>query len=475
MAFCSLPYLVFFPLAALFYFAAPARHRWAVLVALGLVFLAWASPLAAAVAVAMAAVNFAAAIGLERWAETPRASRLLALVLAADVGALGWFKYQGFFADGANAVGAALGHPLGLAPRAVLLPLGISYYTFQVIGYVLEVHWGRESAERHFGAFLASILFFPKIALGPIERPHHFLPQLREGRPFSEGDLVLGLRRVGWGLFKKCVVADRIGLFVDAVYDRPHELTGLPLLLAVALYVPQIYCDFSGYTDIALGSAKVLGIDLAPNFDRPFSATSVTDFWRRWHISLSSWTGDYVHKPLSLAISMGTRWGKAGQVLAILASFFVLGFWHGASWGFVVFGLVHGAAVSVEMLLARPRAPRRIPAWAANALTVVFYAFSCTFFRARTVSDAVYVMGHAFVGLGGLGGFARFQWLEFHAVSLVLLAAVLAAIRLRLGPRPAEALAARPRWARWAADYALVIAIFLFGVFDTTHFVYVQF
>jgi|HubBroStandDraft_6_1064221.scaffolds.fasta_scaffold115128_2 alginate O-acetyltransferase complex protein AlgI len=475
MPFCSLAYLVFFPLAALAYHVAPTRHRWAVLVALGLGFMAWASPFAAAVAVAMAAVNYATGLGVERWAETSWGPRVLALALLLDVGLLGWFKYQGFFAESVNGLGALAGFSPALRARSVLLPLGISYYTFQLVGYNLEVHWGRESAERHFGRLLASILFFPKIVAGPIERPHHFLAQLGGEKRTGADDLAAGLRRIGWGLFKKCVLADRIGLFVDAVYDRPRELHGLPLLLGVALYAAQIYCDFSGYTDIALGSARVLGIELAPNFDHPFSATSVTDFWRRWHISLSSWTSDYIYKPLSLAISLGTRWGKAGLVFAVLVSFLVLGLWHGPSWCFVLFGLIHGVAVSIELVLARPRAPRRVPLWVANALTVAFYAFSCTFFRARTVSDALYVIGHAFVGLGDLGGLQRFAFLQFHAASLVFMVVVLGALRLRLGPRPAEALAARPWWVRWSADYALCGAIFVFGIFDTNRFVYVQF
>jgi alginate O-acetyltransferase complex protein AlgI len=475
MPFCSLAYIVFFPIVALAYHAAPARRKWVVLVLAGLVYLAYASPIAAVVAVAMAGVNYATALGIERWAETPRASRLLGLALAADVG---WLKYEGFFVDNVNLLGALVGHAPGLHAQALLLPLGISYYTFQLIGYNLEVHWGRERAERHFGHLLATIVFFPKIVAGPIERPHHMLPQLREPRRFSPDDVVVGLRRVAWGFFKKCVIADRLGLFVDLVYDQPRGITGLPLLVGVALYTAQVYCDFSGYTDVALGSARVLGIELAPNFDRPFSSKSVTELWRRWHISLSSWTSDYVYKPLSLFVSLETRLGKAGIVASVLVSFLVLGLWHGPSFCFVLFGLVHGAAVSVELLLARPGAAAGgwLPPWAKNALTVVFYAFSCVFFRARTVSDAFYVLGHAFRGVADLGALQRFEGLKLHAFILAAIAAVLAVLRLRrLVGHGAEPLAARPRWLRWSLDLALIHAIFVFGVFETRQFVYVQF
>jgi D-alanyl-lipoteichoic acid acyltransferase DltB (MBOAT superfamily) len=403
--FNSFEYLVFLPLAVVAYYSVSAQRRWAVLVATGMAFLAFASPWHAAIALGMAAVNFGTGLAIDRWADTPRGARVLFFALLFDVGALGYFKYQGFFVQNMNLLAQFGGVAPPLRAHEVLLPLGISYYCFQLIGYNLEVHWGRQPAEKHFGRFASSILFFPKLIAGPIERPHRFLAELRAQRPFRVDDLSAGLVLIGWGLFKKCVIADRVALFVDVVYQNPRELTGLPLLVGVFAYVVQVYSDFSGYTDIALGSGRMLGIQLSPNFNQPFSARSVTDFWRRWHISLSSWTNDYIFKPLSTYVSLETKWGHAGIVLSILVTFFVLGFWHGPSWNFVLFGLIHGGAVAFELLTKRARGfaasklPPRIPDGVSHAATLIFYAFSCVFFRARTVGDALYIISHSFRGL----------------------------------------------------------------------------
>jgi D-alanyl-lipoteichoic acid acyltransferase DltB (MBOAT superfamily) len=472
--FHSLEYLVFLPLCALAYHAVPARLRWAVLVATGVAFLSFVSPLHAAIAMAMAAVNFATGLGVEKWAETPRGTRILWLALLIDVGVLGYFKYQGFFVDNVNSLVGLAGVASPLRARTLLLPLGISYYTFQLIGYNLEIHWGREQAERHFGRFAASIFFFPKLIAGPIERPHRFLAQLGEDRPYPADDISEGVVLIGWGLFKKCVIADRVAMLVDLVYKDPRGLTGWPLIVAIVAYVVQVYNDFSGYTDIARGSALVLGIELTPNFNAPFQARSITDFWRRWHISLSSWTNDYIYRPLSMYVSLETEWGKGGLVFSILVTFFVLGFWHGPSWGFVVFGLIHGLAVSFEFLTQRARgaALARLPARASDALrhaaTLGFYALSCVFFRAGSVGDAVYILTHAFRGLGDVRSLQRFAGLPLHLLVLGMFLVAWLALRSRI-------LLAWPTWARWGLYYSVILSIFLFGLFEINQFVYVQF
>jgi D-alanyl-lipoteichoic acid acyltransferase DltB (MBOAT superfamily) len=474
--FHSLEYAVFLPLSALAYHLAPARHRWAVLVATGLLFLALVSPVHAAVALGLLAFNHATGLGIERWADTPRGVRVLWLALLVDVGVLGYFKYQGFFRENVNGLVGLAGIAPPFTVRALLLPLGISYYTFQLIGYNLEIHWGRETAEPHFGRFAASVLFFPKLIAGPIERPHRFLAQLGEGKPLRAEAVSSGLVQIGWGLFKKCVIADRVALVVDLVWQTPRAHQGWPLLVGIFAYVVQVYNDFSGYTDIALGSARLFGIELSPNFNHPFSARSVTDFWRRWHISLSSWTNDYIYKPLSMYISLETEWGKGGLVLSILVTFFVLGFWHGASWTFIAFGLVQGAAVSFEFLTQRARgaALGRLPARVADGLrhaaTLGFYGLSCVFFRARTVGDALHVLTHAPRALGDLRALRLFAPLAYHLGVLAVFAAAFGLWRLRARPLP-EA----PTWARWSLYYAVVVSVLVCGLFEVNQFVYVQF
>ncbi len=468
MRFNSLEYAAFLPLAVLAYYAAPQRQRWMVLIVSGAAFLLFLSPVHLAIALAITTVNFYTGLGLEKWADSRRGSLLLWFAILFDVGCLGWFKYGNALFGGSN----------------ILLPVGISYYAFQCIGYNLEIHWGRQRAATHPGRFASSVLFFPKLLAGPIERPHHFLAQLDSSKRFSTSDLASGLKQIGWGLFIKCVLADRIALVIDPVLDGRQEFNGLLLLACVFFYTVQVYCDFSGYTDIALGSARLMGIELIPNFDHPFAARSVTEFWRRWHISLSSWTNDYVFKPLSMYISFKTNWRRAGMVFSILVTFVVLGAWHGPRWTYVVFGLIHGCAVSAEALTqkARRAALARMPPWLGNRLsnvaTIVFYSFSCVFFRARTISDALYVLGHSFRRYGSTAGVQYFAETKRYQVALVLLLlAAIAVVRRVLGNSPAfsERLAQRSAWVRWPIYYAVIVGIIVLGVFEVNQFVYSQF
>ncbi len=480
MQFPSLEYLIFFPLAVAAWYAAAPRLRWAVLIGAGAAFLALASPTHFAFAFVLSLVNYFAGLALERWAETRKALWVLLATLAFDVGVLGLFKYGNAVLAGFAQLEALFG--VAAPPRvlSLVLPLGISYYSFQLIGYLLEVYWGRQPAARHLGHFAATILFFPKLVAGPIERPHHFLAQLAAPKPFDPADVTAGLKLLGWGLFKKCVIADRIAFVIGPIFGHPRDFSGLPLAAAIALYTVQVYCDFSGYTDVALGSARVLGLELAPNFNHPFSARSVTDFWRRWHISLSSWTNDYIYRPLSMVISFHTSWRRVGTVFSILVTFGVLGLWHGATWNFVLFGLLHGAAVSVEALTsrARTRLLGRLPARVAdrlnNVVTVVFYSLSCVLFRANSISDALYILGHAFVGIGHAApiGAKRMFGRQYHILLLGLVFGALVLGRWWTRRRP---VAARPTWQRWPVYYAVIAAIVILGLFQVNQFVYVQF
>jgi alginate O-acetyltransferase complex protein AlgI len=409
MQFTSLEYVAFFPIAAIACLLA-TRFRWVAVIATGLVFVLFAGPVHLAVLLGMTVVSYAAGLAIDKWAEQRLGTLLLCLTLAADAGLLCYFKFHGVLAAGVTFAAAHLGLRLPAVATSVFLPIGISYYTFQLIGYVLEIYWGRERAERHFGRLLATIILFPKIVAGPIERPHRLLAQLAAPKPVTSAAAIDGLEQIALGLFKKCVVAERAAVLVDAVYADPRRFTGAPLLVAVFLYGVQIYCDFAGYTDIALGCARILGFELTPNFNAPFSAKSIAEFWRRWHISLSSWTSDYVFRPLSVYLA-GTKLFSAVAIpMAIVVSFLVLGVWHGASWTFVAFGLVHGIAVAVTTVTQKRRAawlrafPVPVVDRVGNAATVSFYAFSCVLFRAKTVGDATYVLGHAFVGLGSGAG-----------------------------------------------------------------------
>jgi len=312
----SAEYLILLIVSATAFFVVPFALRWAVLCAAGIAFLWYASPEAVVVAIAMTLVNYFAALRIEKHLDTQRAYGLLIATITVDVGALLGFKYIRFLPrlfDSAHL-------PALKGAESLLLPLGISYYTFQCIGYLVEVYWGRSAAERHCGRLASSILFFPKLMAGPIERPHRFLLQLGAPTRMDLGNVGRGAEQVCLGVFRKCVIADRIGRIIDPVYKNFEGRPGIPLLVAIGLYTVQIYNDFSGYTDIALGTARIFGFELTPNFNRPFSARSVSEFWRRWHISLSSWTTDYVYKPLAIHLR---NWSFGGS-LAIVITFLVL-------------------------------------------------------------------------------------------------------------------------------------------------------
>ncbi len=273
----------------------------------------------------------------------------------------------------------------------IAAPLGISYITFQAIGYLLEIKRGDEPAEKHFGHFATYLLLFTKIIAGPVERAHRFLPQLKETRALTYENFVSGAKQLLWGLFKKIVVADRLSLLVDAVYNNYQHHSGITLIFASFCYIIQIYADFSGYTDMALGISSMMGYELTPNFNRPLLAKSVTEFWRKWHMSLSTWFADYFFNPIAVA---KRNWGVWAVIYACFVTFTVLGFWHGANWTYITFGFLQGLILAIEMLTRKQRKNMRkkIPVWlndgAGILFTLGYFAFSSIFFRAQTVGDA---------------------------------------------------------------------------------------
>jgi alginate O-acetyltransferase complex protein AlgI len=252
--------------------------------------------------------------------------------LIANLGILFIFKYYGFFIDTINAFTENNFDVIYL-----LLPMGISFYTFQTLSYTIDVYRRQREPEYHIGYFALYVTFFPQLVAGPIERSDRLIPQLRKEQAFDYGRMVEGLQRMVWGFFKKVVIADNLAVAVNHVYGNVESASGLTLLIATGFFAYQIYCDFSGYSDIAIGSAKILGIDLMENFKRPYFSTSIKEFWSRWHISLSTWFRDYVYIPLG-----GSKKGSVRTYVNILIVFLISGLWHGASWMFVIWGAIHG-------------------------------------------------------------------------------------------------------------------------------------
>src|SRR5262245_8539888 len=338
MLFCSWQFVVFFAAVFALYWSLPwARARvWLLLAASFSFYASWHHWLALVV-FASATLDYLVARALDAL-PSPRGRRaLVGLSVAANLGLLCYFKYANFFLASLESALRSWGAQASLPVLSVLVPIGISFYTFEAISYVVDVYRGRLRAERDLGAFLLFILFFPHLVAGPIVRARDFLPQVRRRKRWNPARLQVGAQLFLLGLFKKVVVADRMALFADPVFADPAAFRQSAAWLAVVAYTLQVYCDFSGYSDMALGCARLLGYKLSPNFAMPSLTPNVAEFWPRWHISLSSWLRDYLFLPLG-----GSRRGRARTCLNLMAVMALGGLWHGAAWNFVAWGLLHG-------------------------------------------------------------------------------------------------------------------------------------
>jgi D-alanyl-lipoteichoic acid acyltransferase DltB (MBOAT superfamily) len=391
------------------------------------------------------------------------------------------FKYFNFFSDSLRAIFVSLSLEYPFPVFQALLPVGISFYTFKSLSYIFDIYRGVKQPETHLGLFALYVSFFPQLISGPIDRSERMIPQLKKAQGLDWVRIGEGLRRMAWGYFKKLVIADRLAILVNTVYDNPGDYTGIPLTLATYFFAIQIYCDFSGYSDIAIGAARVMGYDLTENFQRPYFSRSIAEFWRRWHITLSTWFRDYLYIPLG-----GSRVSNARKAANLMIVFLVSGLWHGAAWTFVIWGALHGFYLvfsqwtagfwqAVENRLGLDRSPRLKDAL---AILVTFHlvTFAWIFFRANTFSDAVYIAGHLFQGWQlqasyGLG-------LGFYDLAIALLAILLLEWSHLVEQRTNTAwmyLKNWPGWLRWATDYSLIFAILLFGKMGVTEFIYFQF
>ena len=401
MIFNSAEFLVFYPLVLLFYFVLPKKLKWPLLLAASYFFyMIWNPPLIFLI-LFTTAVSYVSAIIIEKTENKARKKFWLAMTLITSLGVLFFFKYFNFLADSAISVWNFFGGNADDLVLKLILPVGISFYTFQTLSYVIDVYRGDIKAERHFGWYALFVSFFPQLVAGPIERPDNLLPQLKADHKLEASNAFAGIQKMAVGFFKKIVVADLIAEFVNSVYNSPESATGFGIVIASVLFSVQIYCDFSGYTDIAIGCARVMGIRLMQNFNRPYQARSIKEFWARWHISLSTWFRDYLYIPLG-----GNRCSKARHFFNIFVVFFVSGLWHGASWTFVVWGVLHGVYQIVGALTKKPR--ERIykalkikteslafVLWQ-RFWTFVLVCFSWIFFRANSFSDALLLIQRLF-------------------------------------------------------------------------------
>ncbi len=408
-------------------------------------------------------------------AKSERAAKWFVLLAAlGSFGILGYYKYFNFFNDSFRALFGKLDLPYLIPHLNILLPVGISFFTFQAFGYVVDVYRKKCEAETDFMRFGLFTSFFPQLAAGPIGRAPQLLPQFRQPTRFDAGNLAVGLQLIVWGLFKKVVIADRLALYVNQMYADPAGYSGATLLLAGYFFTIQIYCDFSGYSDIAIGCARILGYNLMQNFNLPYFAGNITEFWKRWHISLTSWFRDYLYIPLG-----GNRVSERKWMRNIMVVFLVSGLWHGASWTFVIWGGLHGGYYFIEWLLKKvlPTRSDAPPGRWLRTFKILFtfhaVAFAWIFFRAASFTDAVTILQR----IGGefgrlyLGPSQISTLINFGLIALLFaidLGAFVGWCRIYFTP------GRFPAWARVAGYAALAAGIALLGI-TSSGFIYLQF
>ncbi len=489
MLFNSLAFLVFFPVVTIVYWALPSKWRWLHLLLASCYFYMFFIPIYLLVLVFTIVVDYWAGL-LIAGAGGYRRKLYLTASIAANVGVLAFFKYYNFLNGNAVQIADVFGLRWPMPFLDIVLPIGLSFHTFQAMSYTIEVYRGRQAPERHFGIYALYVMFYPQLVAGPIERPQKLLHQFYAARRFDGTAARDGLRLMLLGFIKKVVVADRVASVVNVVYDHPEDHGALALALATLLFAVQIYADFSGYSDIARGAARFMGFELMVNFNRPYLARSVSEFWKRWHISLSTWFRDYVYISLG-----GNRVGWTRWQLNLFITFVLSGLWHGANWTFVIWGALNGLYLVVANWTARWRqslAERlglvRHPALRATLqIAVVFLLenLAWVYFRARTVKDAHRILGTMISGvLTGRGLRPREALASLLASGLtvhLVAGAVGAASALLVFDWlvehhiPAGFLDTRPTWIRWSAYYVGVTLVLIFGSFGERQFIYFQF
>lgn len=474
MLFNSFDFGVFFPLVFLLYwfvFQRNIRARNIFLIAASYTFYGWWDWRFLSLIIISSLVDYIVGQRLFTEQHDKKRKGLLLISLFVNLGFLGFFKYYNFFVDSFVDTFRLFGAELNRSSLNIILPVGISFYTFQTLSYTLDIYYRKMEPTKDIFSFFAFVAFFPQLVAGPIERARNLLPQFHVKRKISYDQLRSGLLLMAWGFFKKIVIADRLARFVDTAYGDTASAGGLPAILAVIFFAFQLYLDFSAYSDIAIGSARTLGFKLSLNFNRPYLSASFSDFWKRWHISLSSWFKDYVYIPLG-----GNRGGNWKLIRNTMIVFLVSGLWHGASWNFVIWGGINGVFILVfDRLLNLHKLNRVIT----SIFVSMMWALSLIFFRAETFADSIVMYKNLFASSAGKvseygigAGELRFTiWL------LVLYMAFETLIENK--KHLYEWFVRQHFTFRWALYLSIVVSIILFGSYgvglNDNNFIYFQF
>ncbi|WP_258138919.1 MBOAT family O-acyltransferase [Mucilaginibacter phenanthrenivorans] len=414
-------------------------------------------------------VDYFAGIYIEN-AKGAKRKLFLTTSLIANIGVLCVFKYYNFLNENLSILLSHLGHGNPFPFLLILLPIGLSFHTFQAMSYTIEVYRGNQPAERNFGIYALYVMFYPQLVAGPIERPQNLLHQFYEKHEFSSERVSSGLKQMMVGFLKKLVVADRLSIYVDTIYSSSSSQSGKSLLVATVFFAIQIYCDFSGYSDIAIGAAKVMGFDLMKNFNRPYFSLSISEFWRRWHISLSTWFKDYLYFPLggSRVKSISRRYFN------LLVVFLISGLWHGANWTFVIWGALNGFLLIIESTL---KIPFTTTSWWKRIIrTFITFSLICltwVFFRASTASQAYDIVKKIIQFKGSLY-FGNPKDHFLYSIAAILFLLIIEFMR-EYFPQKFKLFDNKSGIIRYAFYTLTIITILLFGVLDGGQFIYFQF
>jgi len=476
MLFNSLHFIFFFAIVTSLYFLLPHRARWFMLLIASCYFYMAFIPIYILILGGTIVVDYFAGIWLEK-TEGKKRKLFLIASLIANIGVLAVFKYYNFFINNFSEFLTSIGYHNNIPTLSILLPIGLSFHTFQAMSYTIEVYKRKQKAERNFGIYALYVMFYPQLVAGPIERPQNLLHQFYEKHNFDLDRIVEGLKLMLWGFFLKLVIADRLAIYVNAVYNNADKHSGITLGIATIFFAFQIYCDFCGYSNIAIGAARVMGFKLMTNFNRPYFSRSISEFWKRWHISLSTWFKDYLYIPLGGNQVSIPRW-----YFNLLFVFIVSGLWHGANWTFIIWGALNGFYLVFATVTAKrsklvshlifldqlPKINRCIQTFT----TFILACFAWIFFRANNSHDAFLIVKKIFKFNGALyiGEVQQFSYCILAILFLLI-------IEFRQEFFINSALPYKSNhWLKEQFAYALlIIFILMLGVFDSRQFIYFQF
>ena len=494
MLFNSIDFLFFFPLVTILYYAIPHKYRWFLLLMASCVFYMWFIPQYILILSITIVIDYIAGILIERTLSRKRKKLYLIISIISTCLVLFLFKYFNFFNANLAKIAQLLDFNYSIKALEIILPLGLSFHTLQSLAYIIEVYRGEQKAEYNFGIYSLYVMFYPQLVAGPIERPQNLLRQFYEKHSFDYKRVTDGLKLMVVGLFKKIVIADRLAIFVNQVYDSPTQYNGLTLVVATVLFAFQVYCDFSGYSDIAIGSAKTMGFRLMTNFNTPYFSKSISEFWTRWHISFNTWLRDYILIPLSSR----TQW-----YFNLFIVFLVSGLWHGADWTYIIFGIIQGSyfifSIWTKNLRLKIRAIIRLNKCKALLeywqifTTFSLICFSLIFFRAKNIGDAFYIVTHLLRGWGGalnnvlsrvrgeviqtslFGGPIQIVREQFVIMVVLLILFIIVQSLENKGKETLDYLSRCPVYVRWSFWYSYILGLFFLGVKTDNVFIYFQF